>query len=510
MGSLVNRLRGKEIMGHPAGLFFLFFAEMWERMSYYGMRALLVLYMVKFLLADPARANEVLGLNALRSILEFGAGPLAAQPFSSKIYGLYTGFVYLTPIFGGILADRIWGKRKSVYIGGAIMALGHFFMAFQNLFVPALFLLILGNGAFKPNISTQVGGLYKEGDPRRDGAFTIFYMGINLGAFFSPILCGTFAKWLCLQMGWTDEGTAWHIGFSLAGVGMLVGLITYHIGRELFPIEDKSTLAPEPQHTSILVKVVGGMLAIMVAYLGFLALPIVVKAIVVVAAIAGVIYAIKQIPDPTDRAKVGAVVFVSALTVFFWAIFEQQGNTLQLWADEKADWARFGLDAEIYQSFNPAFIFLFAPLLDIWWNYKSKRGIKSSSIRKMGLGCIIAGCGYLVVPLASNYITVDKSLINMFWLGLTTWMFTIGELYLSPIGLSLVTKVAPARFMSMLMGVFLASSFLGNSLAGELGSLYSSMSQTNFFLLFAILGITVGLVFFIAEGKLKRTIGSEV
>jgi POT family proton-dependent oligopeptide transporter len=497
----------KQIMGHPAGLFVLFFAEMWERMSYYGMRALLVLYMVKYLFVDPTRTANVLGFDTLKSILEMGFGPLGAQPFASQIYGLYTGFVYLSPFFGGILADRVWGKRKSVYIGGALMAFGHFLMAFENLFLPALFFLILGNGAFKPNISTQVGALYKEGDSRRDGAFTIFYMGINLGAFFSPFLCKTLAVKICEVMGITSEGAPWHLGFAFAGVGMMLGLVIYHWGRSMLPPEDLSGLAPKEEHKPILYKSVGGMLGIMVGFIALLMLPSALKAVVIIGVIAAVIYAVKKITDQVDRSRVAALLVLCVGTIFFWAIFEQQGNTLQLWADEKADWARIGLDAEIYQSFNPAFIFIFAPLMDMWWTYRAARGQTISSVRKMGIGCVLAGVAFLIIPLASNFITVDKSLTNMFWLAMTTWVFTMGELYLSPIGLSLVTKVAPVRFMSMMMGVWFMSSFLGNYLAGALGGLYSQMSNTAFFMVFAVMGGVVGLFFFMAEGRLQKIIG---
>src|SRR4051812_44085778 len=211
----------KTYFGHPAGLFVLFFTEMWERFSYYGMRALLTLYMVTYLIKDPEKAHAVLGFDTLRHLLETGFGPLETQPLASQLYGLYTGFVYLSPFFGGILADKVWGQKKSVYVGAVLMAIGHFLMASESMFLLALFFLILGNGTFKPNISTQVGNLYAPGDGRRDGAFTIFYMGINLGAFFSPLICGTLG-----------QVYGWHYGFGAAGVGMMVGLAIYIWGQK--------------------------------------------------------------------------------------------------------------------------------------------------------------------------------------------------------------------------------------------------------------------------------------
>src|SRR5262244_3920906 len=204
-----------DLFGHPRGLTFLFATEMWERFSYYGMRALLVLYMVKLLLL-PGHADNVIGLGALRYLFESMSGPLGVQPFSSHIYGLYTGLVYLTPVFGGMLADRVLGQHRTIIIGAALMAIGHFMMAFESLFLLALTTLILGNGAFKPNMSAQVGGLYAPGDPRRDRAYSIFYVGINLGALLAPLVCGTLGE----QLGW-------HYGFTAAGIGMTLALVIY-------------------------------------------------------------------------------------------------------------------------------------------------------------------------------------------------------------------------------------------------------------------------------------------
>ena len=204
-----------DLFGHPRGLTFLFATEMWERFSYYGMRALLVLYMVKYLL-QPENAENVIGLGALKQFYESIFGPLGVQPFSSHIYGLYTGLVYLTPLFGGILADRVLGQHRTILLGAALMAIGHFMMAFEPLFLLALTMLILGNGAFKPNMSAQVGSLYAPGDPRRDRAYSIFYVGINLGAFLAPLVCGTLG-----------EEFGWHYGFTAAGVGMTIALAIY-------------------------------------------------------------------------------------------------------------------------------------------------------------------------------------------------------------------------------------------------------------------------------------------
>jgi POT family proton-dependent oligopeptide transporter len=264
------------------------------------------------------------------------------------------------------------------------------------------------------------------------------------------------------------------------------------------------------KHTGILVKTVGGFTLMMLGFVGFLMLPTTVEAVIIAVLIAAVVYLIYQIKDELDRSKVGALVILCVGTIAFWAIFEQQGNTLQLWADEKANWSLFGLESTTYQAFNPAFIFLFAPLLDRLWAIRERNGARSSSVRKMAVGCFLAGGAFLSLIIGSKFITTDKSLMNMAWLTLATWIFTMGELYLSPIGLSFVTKVAPKRFLSMMMGMWFLSSFIGNYLAGSLGSLYSQMSNDAFFTIFAILGIAVGFFFLVAERKLSKVVGTGV
>src|SRR5215467_11800360 len=278
-----TRKAANELFGHPRGLTFLFATEMWERFSYYGMRALLVLYMVKLLLL-PGHSENVIGLGALRHLLESMSGPLDVQPFSSHIYGLYTGLVYLTPVFGGMLADRVLGQHRTILLGAAMMAIGHFMMAFEPLFLFALTLLIIGNGAFKPNMSAQVGGLYAPGDPRRDRAYSIFYVGINLGAFLAPLVCGTLG-----------EELGWHYGFTAAGVGMTIALAIYLYALNSY------TLPPDEYQRS---KATG-------EYRGPL--------------------------DRIERRAVVSIVLLFLPTTLFWATYEQQGNTIALWADDYTD-----------------------------------------------------------------------------------------------------------------------------------------------------------------------------
>lgn len=443
----------QEILGHPKGLFVLFFTEMWERFSYYGMRALLVLYMTQYLFIEVEKGMEVLGFNALRAILEGVYGPLGNQALSSQIYGLYTGLVYFTPLFGGILADQYLGQRRSVYWGGFLMAIGHLLMASEKFFLPALVFLILGNGFFKPNISTQVGSLYAPGDKRRDGAYTIFYMGVNLGAFLSPLVCGTLG-----------QKVGWHWGFGAAGIGMLIGLVVYHFGRHHLPqeiqIRGTGTYALKHEAHAQLTK--------------------------------------------EDYKRVFALGFVCMLTIMFWGVYEQQGNTLQLWADEKVNWTVFGweMPSSWFQSFNPLIIFVFAPFLDRYWDWKARRNREGTSVGKMGIGNLWQALAFaFMVGVISM---AGEAKVHVLVLFVCVFFFTIGELYLSPIGLSLVTKVSPPKIVSMMMGVWLGSSFFGNYMSGLIGMYYEQLGDEKFFWLLAVISLVGGLLFFVTVKPLNR------
>lgn len=451
---VTKQFSGKEYFGHPAGLFALFLTEMWERFSYYGMRALLILYLTNYLLADPARAAEVWGYNALHNWLVNLFGDLSVQQASSHIYGLYTGFVYFTPFFGGLLADKILGQYRTVYLGAILMAIGHFLMASERFFLIALLFLIVGNGAFKPNIGTQVGNLYKPGDQRRDSAFIIFYMGVNLGAFFSPLVCGTLG-----------QAVGWHYGFGAAGVGMLIGLVVYYLTSGLVP---KDVLKKGEKK--------------------------------------------KKVPLTAKEWKVvAALVVICILNIVFWGIYEQQGNTLQLWADQKTDWTFFGiqLPSSWFQAFNPAMIFLFSPLLIQFWAWQRKRKKEPSSVVKMGIGCALCGAAYIFMILAAKAVPgADKA--SILWLVATVFIFTIGELYLSPVGLSLFTKAAPPSIVSTMIGVFYLSSFFGNYMTGFLGTFYEKMPKDAFFAMLAVMGIATGIVFRLIYRPLEKTVGKHL
>jgi proton-dependent oligopeptide transporter, POT family len=445
-----------QLFGHPRGLTFLFTTEMWERFSYYGMRSLLVLYMTKFLLLEDHSGN-VIGLAGLRRALEGVFGPLDVQPLSSQIWGLYTGLVYFTPIFGGLLADRVLGQRRTVVIGAVLMAIGHFMMASERLFLFALLALILGSGCFKPNISTQVGGLYAPGDPRRDRAYSIFYVGINLGAFLAPLVCGTLG-----------EGVGWHYGFAAAGVGMVIGLCIYLYALPLLPTDEMHKVQAAQ----------GGQSA-------------------------------RKPPDASERRAVLALLALFVPNTLFWAAYEQMGNTIILWADAYTDRSLdahlFGWSAEIpttwFLAVNPFMIFAFTPIIVALWARQAARGTEPPTITKMAYGCFGVCAAYLIMVAAALYaggagggVTGAAGKASWMWLFAYFVVITLGELYLSPVGLSFVTKVAPARLISLMMGVWLATSFTGGFLSGYIGSFWSRMGKPEFFLLIAGVAALAGVM----------------
>jgi len=420
-----------DLLGHPRALSFLFATEMWERFSYYGMRALLVLYMVKYLLL-PAQAGNVAGLTALKRALELVFGPLAVQPLASQIYGFYTGLVYLTPILGGLLADRVLGQRRTVIIGAALMAAGHFMMAFEHLFLFALAVLILGNGCFKPNISTQVGFLYAPGDRRRDSAFSIFYVGINLGAFLAPLICGTLGE---------DYG--WHYGFAAAGVGMATGLVIYLLATPNLP---KDAFVKRADNAPLARR---------------------------------------------DWQAIGALLLLFLPVSLFWATYEQQGNTIVLWASDFTDRHVLGFDIPVtwFQALNPFMIFAFTPFIVALWRRQGAR--EPSTVAKMSIGLFLNAASWLVMFAAVR--VAGSGQASWFWLFAYFFVLTVGELYISPTSLSLVTKVAPASLLSMMMGVWLATSFVGGFLAGYLGTFWSAMTKGHFFAMLTVISAAAGL-----------------
>jgi proton-dependent oligopeptide transporter, POT family len=449
-----------QLFGHPRGLTFLFTTEMWERFSYYGMRSLLVLYMVKFVLL-PDNAGNVIGLGALRSFYESIFGPLGTQPFASHIYGLYTALVYLTPLIGGMLADRVLGQRRTVILGASLMAIGHFMMAFEPLFLFALLVLIFGNGAFKPNISAQIGALYAPGDPRRDRAYSIFYVGINLGAFLAPLVAGTLG-----------EVAGWHYGFAAAGVGMTIGLIVYLFAAPTLPPDERERVVRSRSRSG-------------------------------------------PIQRPLGASEWRAILALIALllpTSLFWATYEQQGNTIPLWADDYTDrhinlliW-HGEIPVTWFQAFNPFMIFAFTPFVLMLWARQAARGTEPSTVTKMAIGCFGVALSNLIM-LGAVWQSGGGPQASWMWLLAYFVVITIGELYLSPIGLSLVSKVSPGRVVSMMMGVWFLTSFVGNLIGGWLGSFWTVMDKSAFFLMIAGVAAIAGLIILMFNRPLRSALG---
>jgi POT family proton-dependent oligopeptide transporter len=448
----------RDFLGHPPGLAVLFATEAWERFSYFGNAALVVLYMVKYLF-DPTRIDGVLGFAAVKAALEFVFGRLEPQPLASQLFGFYTGLAYFTPILGGLLADRVLGQRRCVVIGGLLMAAGHFMMAFEGLFLVALAALILGVGAFKPNISTQVGALYAPGDHRRDRAYSIFYLGINIGALLAPIVCGALAA----QYGW-------HYGFGAAGVGMLVSLAVYLRGRRLLPdeqhprragITDRPLPGSHPQTQEGAVSVSGSA-------------------------------------SGQQRRAVLALLAVCAPVALFWAAYDQQGNTLLLWTEDFTDRAvdlgfwRGQIPSSWFLALSPLMIFVFTPLIVRLWAWQDRHGGEPRPIDKMAFGCCCLMLANLLMAGAASG-TIGKA--SALWLIGYFMLSTIGELHLAPVGLAMVTRIAPARILSMMMGVWFATTLPADILGGFLGGFWSSLAKTQFFLLIAVVAAmaSVGL-----------------
>ena len=431
-------------LGHPKGLYLLFATEMWERFSYYGMRALLVLSLV----AGVEAANPGFGWT---------------QSEALKLYGLFTGFVYFTPLIGGWLADNYLGQRKSVIIGGLVMAAGQFTLASAipgnlQLFYIGLVLLVIGNGFFKPNISTMVGDMYEEGDARRDGAFTIFYMGINAGAFLAPLVCSTLGE---------DPTWGWKAGYAAAGVGMILSVIIQ--------------LAFANRYLADIGKVPAAHRAL--AMSGGRKEPLT--------------------PDELDRLRVIFMLFV--FVVLFWAAFEQAGGLMNLYASEKTDRmvGAFEVPAGWFQSLNPLFIVTLAPIFSAVWSRLGAKGRNPATPRKMVLGLVLTGIGFLFMVFAALE-SEGGAKASMMWLVLAYLFHTMGELCISPVGLSMVTKLAPLRLASLMMGVWFMINFVANWLAGIIGSYAETLGELAIFGGLAITLFVFAVVLWAISGMLVR------
>jgi POT family proton-dependent oligopeptide transporter len=442
----------RSLFGHPVGFSFLFGTEMWERFSYYGMRALLVLYLAKYLLLEP-QVSHVLFYPQVKAFFEFLSGhALGPQPLSSLIYGAYTGLIYATPWLGGWIADTMLGQRKTALIGIIGMAIGHFMMASEALLFPALTLLIFGGGFFKTNTSAQVGMLYQPGDTRRDRAYSLFYVGVNLGAFIAPLVAGTLG-----------ETIGWHYGFGAAGVGMLIGLAIYLWGWNSLPAEGIKERKAKAER------------------------------------------------QPLTRAEwksVGALMLLIVPLTLWWACYEQQGNIIALFADANTDRRLIPglIDWQIpvtwFQAFNPFMIFTFTPLLIAFWTRQAEALKEPNSMYKIVMGCGLLAASYMLIAAASWH--SDGAKVSWLLVGAYFALITLGEIYLSPISMSLYSKVAPVRIVSLMFAANFAPNFLGGGLLqGWLGTFWEKMSHPAFFLMMAAIGVASGVMIALMEKPLR-------
>ena len=425
----------KELFGHPIGLFILFFTEMWERFSYYGMRAILVLYLV----AETTAANPGMGWTSGEAL---------------ALYGWYTMMVYVMSVPGGYIADKFLGQRKSVTIGGVLLLIGHSILAIEHLtaFYAGLVFIVLGVGMLKPNISTMVGGLYKQGDVRRDKGFTIFYIGINVGAFLSSLI-----------VGYVGETYGWHYGFGLAGIGMALGVTQYLLGQKY--LSQVGNFLGDSSETS-------------------------------------------QVMDApltkVEKDRIVVLLISFLLVILFWGAFEQAGGLMNIYTMEKTnrmigDWM---VPASWFQSINAMFIIFFGSSVAAYWASRKLKGKTSSSLFKMIIGLIIMGTGFFFMTAATaQYESTGSS--AMYWLVLAYLFHTIGELCLSPVALSYITKLAPVKYASIMMGVYFAMTGFGSKLAGLLGEWSQSLGEMTIFTGIAATSVGVGLLVLLVRNKLE-------
>jgi len=437
MSTTMKQPHEKEIFGHPIGLYVLFFTEMWERFSYYGMRAILVLYLV----AETTEGNAGLGWTNGEAL---------------ALYGWYTMLVYVASIPGGWIADKFLGQKKSVLYGGILLVAGHSILAIEELwaFYSGLGLIILGVGLLKPNISTMVGGLYKQGDIRRDKGFTIFYIGINLGAFLSSLI-----------VGYVGEVHGWHYGFGLAGIGMTLGLVQYLLGQKY--LKNVGNFYGDSENKEEL-------------------------------------EAMKKPLTKIEKDRV-IVLFISFLLVIvFWGAFEQAGGLMNIYAKENTNRILMGWEvpASWFQSLNAMFIIFLGTSVALYWANRKLKGKVSSSLFKMIIGLIIMGTGFFFMSAAASEFN-NTGASAMYWLVLAYLFHTIGELCISPVALSYITKLAPVKYASLMMGVYFAMTGFGNKLAGLLGESAEGLGELTVFTGIAIFCVIFGLLVMIFRKKLE-------
>ena len=491
-----------QLLGHPIGLFILFLTEMWERFSYYGMRAILVL----FLVAETKGDNP-------------GWGWLEADALA--LYGWYTMFVYVASIPGGILADRFIGQKKAVMVGGLLLCAGHGILALEAewAFYTGLILIIFGVGCLKPNISTMVGGLYRQGDKRRDMGFYIFYMGINLGAAISALV-----------VGYVGENIGWHYGFGLAGIGMALGQVTYYFGQKYLEgvgdLVAEDTVDSNENQVNLFMDIfkhrnslIGTVATALVGAWVFYAVSWDYGLLIIGLSVAvGIGIVIYNDGNQIEKDRISVMYLSFLIIIVFWGAFEQAGGLMNIYAKEKTDLVlteSITVPASWFQSVNAIFILIFATLVGSFWAWWRNRGRESSAIFQMAIGVIIMGWGFLFMSKASTEVSanaageiVEKS--AMYWLVLAYLFHTLGELCASPVALSFITKLSPARWVAFMMGAYFAVTGLGNKVAGLLGEWSTEVGDFAIFTGIAVFCTIFGVLVIAITKPLKRlTHGAE-
>jgi proton-dependent oligopeptide transporter, POT family len=496
-----TKINQKELFGHPVGLYVLFFTEMWERFSYYGMRAILVIYMI-------AQANHVDGP---------GLGWTKLEAY--QLYGWYVMLVYVVSIPGGILADRVLGQKKAVMLGAVILVFGHGILAINApwTFFVGLCLIILGVGCLKPNISTMVGGLYKKGDIRRDKGFSIFYIGINLGSLLATSIVGTVVAF------W-----GWHAGFGLAGIAMLFGLLVYIWGQKyLTHVGNKPTIEDKKNDISIIKQFsnifsspiqlgIFAILIILSLYAGFTFEGVdnwgYGVLFIFLSFVVGLMMMIfKSLETNVDKDRFLILLLSFLLVIVFWGAFEQAGGLMSVYTETKTDRLLFGylIPTPMFQGLNAGFIILFAVLVANIWAKRKLKNKEASSLFKMATGTIIMGLGFVFMIFAVKEYNANGS-SGMYWLVLAYLFHTIGELCSSPVSLSFVTKLAPVKYASLMMGLYFAATGLGGKVAGILGEKSEALGEYTIFTGIVVFTVIFGLLVIALLKPLKRlTHGAE-
>ncbi len=433
-------------LGHPKGLAYIIFTEAWERFSFYGMQALLVLYLSSYLLL-PGAVENIVGFTAFKAFMEAVFGSLSTQSLATQLVGLYIGFVYFMPVFGGLIGDRYMGRTRAVILGAVLMAIGHFLMAIEAAFLFALLFLILGSGFLKGNLAAQVGGLYKKGDQRLDSAYSIYTIAVIVGAFAAPLVCGTLG-----------EIYGWHYGFGVAGIGMVIGIMIYLSGRHHLP-EDKIVASKNKQDAKL---------------------------------------------QKGDGRLIASILLLLAITALFWTAQTQVWNTYPLWIKARVDREILDMIVPItwFQSIDTLAVLLFAPVILWLWKRQASRKTEPSDLNKIAIGCTVFGCACLW--LGYSEIASPNNKINLLYPVIFHLISSVGFLYTSPTILALVSRTAPASVNAALVGCYYLAIFFGGIFSGWLGRFYELLSPSNFWFMHGAIVASGTLLILVLRGSLLK------